>query len=81
MSDKIIAFYKYTQIKKVKNLRLIDSNKLVKLEDETEILREQIESLKQILHHQSQKLQQTEQELRYTNNELSAIARFSSANT
>lgn len=72
MSGKIIAFFKDTQFKKFKKLRLIDNNKLVKLEDETEILREQIESLKQILHHQSQELQQTEQELKYTNNELFA---------
>lgn len=72
MSDKIIALSKYTQIKKVKKFRSIDNNKLVKIEEEAEILREQIESLKQILHHQNQKLQQTEQELKYTNNELSA---------
>ena len=44
----------------------------MKLEEETEILREQIESLKQVLRHQNEKLQQTEQELKYTNNELSA---------
>ncbi len=50
----------------------IDSNKLLTLEDEIDILREQIESLKQLLHHQNEKLQETEQELKHTNHELAA---------
>jgi predicted nucleic acid-binding Zn-ribbon protein len=76
MSEKVLAFSKYTQIKKTKKLRLIDTNKLATFEKEVEILREQIDSLKQILHHQSQKLHETEQELRDTNNELSAALNY-----
>lgn len=72
MSEKIVDLYKNNQRQKYKKLRLIDTKNLVKLEDETEILREQIESFKQILCHKNQKLHQTEQELRDTNNELSA---------
>ncbi len=53
-------------------LLTIDSNKLLTLEDEIDILREQIESLKQLLHHQNEKLQETEQELKHTNHELAA---------
>lgn len=72
MSDKIVAISKNSWRKSFQKLKLINSSKLLIIEEEIEILREQIESLKQLLHHQNEKLQQTEQKLKTTNHELSA---------
>lgn len=72
MLEKIVAISKNSRRKSRQNLKLIECNKLLTLEDEIEILREQVESLKQLLHQQNEELQQTEQELKNTNYELSA---------
>lgn len=70
MSDKTAAFSKDSLKKEFQNLKLLDVNKVLKIEEEIEILREQAESFKQLLHQQNQKPQEITQELMHTNQEL-----------
>jgi hypothetical protein len=70
MSDRTAAFSNNSLTQEFQNLKLLDVNKVLKLEEEIEILREQAESFKQLLHQQNQKLQEITQELMHTNQEL-----------
>ena len=70
MSDKTAAFYNDSLTKEFQNLKLLDAEQVLKLEEEVEILREQVESFKQLLHQQNQKIQEITQELMHTNHEL-----------
>lgn len=70
MSDKTAAFYKDSLTKEFQDLKSIDDNEVLKLEEEVEILREQVESFKQLIYQQNQKIQEITQELMHTNHEL-----------
>ena len=70
MSDITAAVSNNSLTQEFQNLKLLDVNKVLKLEEEIEILREQAESFKQLLHQQNQKLQEITQELMHTNQEL-----------
>lgn len=70
MFDKTAAFSNDSLTKGFQNLKLLDANEILKLEETIEILREEVESFKQLLHQQNQKIQEITQELMYTNQEL-----------
>ena len=70
MFIQIATFYNDSLIKEFQNLKLLDVNEVLKLEEEIELLREQVESFKQLLYQQNQKTQKITQELIDTKHEL-----------
>ena len=70
MSNRAAIFYDRSLTKEFQNLKLLEANEVLKLEEEIEFLREQVESFRQLLHQQNQALREIEQELIDTKHEL-----------